>query len=70
MKMYNVGETVYIVSNNSFIKKATVINNKGALYTLRFEETGGGTKLRESRLFKTEKEANEFISNNKKRHTI
>ena len=54
---YKPGDTVYIVSSVNRIKEAKVLKYSGGFYTLQFTDTGGGIKLRESRLFPTEEEA-------------
>ena len=54
---YNPGDTVYIVSSVKWIKEAKVLKYSGGFYTIRFSDTGGGIKLRESRLFPTEEAA-------------
>lgn len=61
---YNIGDTVYIVANQIFIKEAKVIQVAAStrMYTLKFTEESGGTRLRESRLYATKQEA-EFVAN-------
>ena len=54
---YKLGDTVYIVSSVKWIKEAKVLKYSGGFYTLQFTDTGGGIKLRESRLFPTEEDA-------------
>ena len=54
---YKPGNTVFIVSSVKWIKEAKVLKYSGGFYTLQFTDTGGGIKLRESRLFPTEEEA-------------
>ena len=54
---YKPGDTVYIVSSVNWIKEAKVLKYSGGFYTIQFTDTGGGIKLRESRLFPTEEEA-------------
>ena len=51
------GDTVYNVSSVKWIKEAKVLKYSGGFYTIQFTDTGGGIKLRESRLFPTEEEA-------------
>lgn len=55
---YKPGDTVYIISSTRWIKEAKVLKYASGFYTLKFTDTGGGIKLRESRLFPT-KEATE-----------
>ena len=56
---YQPGDTVYIVSSVRWIKEAKVLKYAGGFYTLKFTDTGGGIKVRESRLFPTEEAAKE-----------
>ena len=53
---YKPGDIVYIVSTGKQIEEAKVIKYGAGFYTIRFKN-GGGTKLRESRLFSTKEEA-------------
>ena len=54
---YQPGQTVFLTGGNkNLIKEATVLKYTGGFYTIRFEN-GGGTKVRESRLFPTKEEA-------------
>ena len=54
---YKPSDTVYIVSSVKWIKEAKVLKYSGGFYTIQFTDTGGGIKLRESRLFPTEEDA-------------
>lgn len=56
MDKFDRGQYVYIVENNRWVRKATVISHSGGFYTLGFLD-GGMTRLRESRVFATEEEA-------------
>lgn len=53
---YRAGDTVYIIENASRIREATVVRTGAGFCTLRFSD-GGGTRLRESRLFPSRKQA-------------
>lgn len=48
---YKPGDTIYIVSSTNLIKEAKVLRYSAGFYTIRFTDTGGGIRLRESRLF-------------------
>ena len=48
---YNSGDVVYIVENGHFIRECVVIRYSGGLYMIRFTDSNGAIKLRESRLF-------------------
>ena len=54
---YKPGDTVYIVSSVKWIKEAKVLRYAGGFYTLKFTDTGGGIKVRESRIFPTKEAA-------------
>ncbi|MCR4632547.1 MAG: DNA polymerase IV [Erysipelotrichaceae bacterium] len=57
---YKSGDTVYIISAGDRIEKAEVLKYAGGFYTIRFL-SGGGTKLRENRLFPDQETALETI---------
>ena len=68
MKRFNEGDVVYFISSSVFIKKATVIRNAGGFCTIRFSDGNCGTSgtcVRESKLYRTEKEANEVVKQHK-----
>ena len=50
---YKTGDKAFIVESSRFIREVTVVKNTGDLVTLRFADSNGGVKLRESRLFPT-----------------
>ena len=54
---YNPGDTAFIVENNRIIREVKVINTSGGFVTIRFMDSHGGIKLRESRLFPSKEEA-------------
>lgn len=60
MKKYLPGDTVYIVENASRVREATIVRSSGGFCLLRLSG-GGGTRLRETRLFRTTEEAEESI---------
>ena len=55
MNKYNVGDTVYFIANGYHIREATVIRAGSGFCTIKFNdnETPAGTRVRESKLFKT-----------------
>lgn len=61
MRKYDVGDTVFFISNGYHIREATVIRS-GEFCTIKFNdnETPVGTRVRESKLFKTKQET-EFV---------
>lgn len=60
---FKVGQIVYIIANGSFIKEARVVHTVPStkMYTIKFTEGSGGTKLRESRLYASQKEAEKAL---------
>lgn len=59
MNKYNVNDIVFFISNGYRVREATVIRTGGGFCTIKFNdnETPAGTRVRESKLFKTKKEA-------------
>ncbi len=45
------GQTVYLVESCRRVRAAVVRSRSGALYTVRFADTGGGIRLRGDRLY-------------------
>ena len=62
---YVPGDRVFIIENGSRIREAEVIRRATGFCTIRFRN-GGGTRLRESRLYPTMAEAEAEISRNRK----
>ena len=54
---YKPGDIAYIVESSLFVREVKVLKVAGGFATLRFTDSGGGVKLRESRLFPTKEEA-------------
>ena len=54
---YNPGDTAFIVESNRIIREVKVLKVTGGFATLRFTDSDGGIKLRESRLFLTKEDA-------------
>ena len=65
MQKYRIGQDVYIISNNKDILKGTVFKYSGGLYTIKLmyglSGRGSATRLKEYRIFATEKEAKENL---------
>lgn len=61
---YKPGDTVYFVESTIFVKKATILKYSGGMYTIKFEN-GGGMRIKEGRLYASEKEASFMASVNK-----
>ncbi len=54
---YNPGDTAFVVESARFIREGTVIRKIGSLYVFRFSDSNGGVKVREDRLYPSQKEA-------------
>ena len=68
MKRFNEGDVVYFISSSVFIKKATVIRNAGGFCIIRFSDGNcgtSGTRVRESKLYRTQEEANAIVKQHK-----
>ena len=59
---YHPGDIIYIISAGNQIEEAKILKYSGGFYIIRFEN-GGGTRVRESRLFFTKEEAEAAIQN-------
>ena len=64
---YNPGDTAFIVESSLFVREVKIVKIAGGLVTLRFADSNGGVKLRESRLFPTKEEAEASLPKNKRR---
>lgn len=56
IQKFNLGDIAYMVESNYIIREGKIISKDGGFFLLRFTE-GGGTRVKEHRLFKTEEEA-------------
>lgn len=71
-KQFNVGDTVYFVSSSVFVRKAIVMRAAAGFVTIKFDTNNGndgpsGIRVRESKVYHTEKEANDVVQVNKSR---
>ena len=62
---YQPGDRAFIIENGMRIREVTVIRSAAGFCTIRFEN-GGGTKLRESRLYPAMADAEAEIERNRK----
>ena len=69
MKRFNQGDTVYFVASSIFVRKAKVVRNTGGFCTITFDGNGNcgtsGTRVRVSKLYRTEEEANAIVKQHK-----
>lgn len=63
MNKYDVNDIVFFISNGYHIREATVIRAGGGFCTIKFNdnETPAGTRVRESKLFKTKQDAEVMV---------
>ena len=70
MKRFNEGDTVYFIASSIFVKKAKVLRNAGGFCTIQFDGNGNcgpsRTRVRESKLYRTQEEANAIVKKHKK----
>lgn len=68
---HNIGDHVFIISNGVKVDELTVIAVCGNFYTLRYAQSGGGTRLASHRMYATrEKAENELRQMNDRRRRI
>lgn len=65
MAKFKAGDKAYIVESNRWIREVEIRNVAGGMYLIRFPETGGGIKVKESRLFAMREEAEKSLTGNK-----
>ena len=65
--MIKPGDTVYIIANNNYIKEYKVLKVAGGFATLKEINGSGGTKLRTSKVFSSQEEAQRQLLLNKSR---
>lgn len=66
MANWKAGDKAWIVESTIFVKEE-VVNARGGFVTLRFKDSSGEMRLRESRLYKTKEEAEKVENFNKKK---
>lgn len=67
MVNWKAGDIAWIVESTIFVKEVEIVNVRGGFATLRFKDSNGGTRVRESRLYKTKEEAEKAANLNKKK---
>lgn len=58
---YRVGNIVFFVTSSREVRPAKIIGIKNELITIRFYDTGGGIRVRKSRLFPNEAAAKKYL---------
>ncbi len=64
---FKVGDTVFIVESNRFIREVEIKNCSGGIFLVKFKDSGGGIKLKEHRLFASKEEAEASITKSTKK---
>ena len=54
---FQVDQTVYLISSVNCIKEAKVLKYSGGFYTIKWTDSDGGIRVRESRLYASHEEA-------------
>lgn len=57
MAKYNIGQKVFIFENARFVKEVIITQCSGGFYTVKYLNSKGDFRVRESRLYSTELEA-------------
>ena len=57
MSKFNAGDKTWIIESAIFVVEVEVVRYSGGLYLIRYPNKTGGYKVKESRLYKTEAEA-------------
>lgn len=63
---YHVGQRVFFVQSGRVVKPSKIIKISGEFCTIKFEDTGGGIRVRQSKIFTTEEGANASIKEENK----
>ena len=66
MPKFNPGDKAYIIESTIFIKEVVVVKFVGGMYLIKYLNSSGGYKVRESRLYKTESDAKKIVDLRKK----
>ena len=54
---FKVGDTAFIVESNCHVREVEIRSCSGGMYLVWFKDNGGGIRLKDHRLFATQKEA-------------
>lgn len=58
---FKPGDKAFIVESNRFIREVEIRSTAGGMYLIKFADTGGGIKVKESRLFATREDAEKSL---------
>lgn len=65
MNIYNVGDKAYFIVSGRMIQEVTILQRIGDMYLIKLP-SGGGIRVRGSRLYKDEESALQTIPGNEK----
>lgn len=54
---FKTGDTAYLIESNRIVREVSIIKFAGGFYTICFKDSGGGIKVRETRLYASKEEA-------------
>ena len=54
---FKTGDTAYLIESNRIVREVLIIKFAGGFYTICFKDSGGGIKVRETRLYASKEEA-------------
>lgn len=66
MSKFKAGQTAYFVRSGVQVMEVQIVNSANGFCTIRFVETGGGIRVRDSKLFETREEAEAQINKQNK----
>ena len=65
MAKFKVGDKAFIVESNRWIREVEIRSTAGGMYLIKFLDSGGGIKVKESRLFASKEEAEKSLRGGK-----
>lgn len=57
MAKFNLGDKAFIIESSIFVNEIVIVRTAGGFVTIRYPNSNGGFRVRESRLFATKQEA-------------
>ena len=61
MAKFKAGDKAFIVESNRWIREVEIRSTAGGMYLIKFLDTGGGIKVKESRLFAAREDAEKSL---------
>ena len=58
--IFGIGDTAYLIEHGRYVSPVTIVKREADMYLVRFEN-GSGTRIRHTRLYASEAEANAGI---------